>query len=205
MKTQRFETKDIEHIANLLFDGKVVAFPTDTVYGVGVIYGNETALDALKASKDRDDKKPIPVMVSSVQQIESLAHLNDFARTLIEEFMPGGITLILRKRSKVPSFVTDGLDTIAIRMPDDDNVMHLIDLCEQPLMVTSANLSGLDTGEDGDEVLEQLDGRIHGIVMGKCKGNKASTIVDCTKEYPIVIREGDISEKEINEALEYAR
>ena len=205
MKTLKFEVKDIEDIVNLLYDGKVVAFPTDTVYGVGVLYGDEQALQALKDSKDRDSEKPIPVMVSSIKQIEQLAHLNDAAKLLIEEFMPGGITLLLRKRSRVPAYVTNGLDTIAVRMPDDDNIMHLIDLCEKPLMVTSANLSGMDTGEDSDEVLEQLDGRIDAIVVGKSKGKKASTIVDVTGDEVVIVREGEISERKIQEALEFAK
>lgn len=201
MKTIRYEIFDLEAVANLLKDGKVVAFPTDTVYGVGVIYGNEAALQALKESKKRPDNKPIPTMVSTESQIREVAHVNKYEAALIEEFLPGALTLILRKRSAVPSYVTNGLDTIAIRMPDDDAVLHLIDLVERPLLVSSANLSGEDTGDDEDEVLEQLDGRIDAIVVGETKGNKPSTIVDIRDGNLKILRDGAISARKIKAVL----
>lgn len=201
MKTIRYEIHDLEIVANLLKEGKVVAFPTDTVYGVGVIYGNENALQALKESKRRPDNKPIPTMVSSEAQIREIAHINKYEAALIEEFLPGALTLILRKRSAVPAYVTNGLDTIAIRMPDDDAVLHLIDLVEKPLLVSSANLSGEDTGDDEDEVLEQLDGRIDAIVVGETKGNKPSTIVDIRDGKLKILRDGAISARRIKSVL----
>ena len=201
MKTIRYEIFDLETVANLLKDGKVVAFPTDTVYGVGVIYGNEAALQALKESKKRPDNKPIPTMVSSEAQIREVAHVNKYEAALIEEFLPGALTLILRKRSAVPSYVTNGLDTIAIRMPDDDAILHLIDLVERPLLVSSANLSGEDTGDDEDEVLEQLDGRIDAIVVGETKGHKPSTIVDIRDGNLKILRDGAISARRIKAVL----
>lgn len=201
MKTIRYEKFDLEAVANLLKDGKVVAFPTDTVYGVGVIYGNENALKALKESKRRPDNKPIPTMVSSESQIREIAHVNKYEAALIEEFLPGALTLILNKRSAVPAYVTNGLDTIAIRMPDDDAILHLIDLVEKPLLVSSANLSGEDTGDDEDEVLEQLEGRIDAIVVGETKGNKASTIVDIRDGELKILRDGAISARRIKAVL----
>lgn len=201
MKTIRYEKFDLEAVANLLKDGKVVAFPTDTVYGVGVIYGNENALKALKESKRRPDNKPIPTMVSSESQIREIAHVNKYEAALIEAFLPGALTLILNKRSAVPAYVTNGLDTIAIRMPDDDAILHLIDLVEKPLLVSSANLSGEDTGDDEDEVLEQLEGRIDAIVVGETKGNKASTIVDIRDGELKILRDGAISARRIKAVL----
>ena len=201
MKTIRYEIQDLEVVANLLKEGKVVAFPTDTVYGVGVIYGNEAALTALKESKKRPDNKPIPTMVSSESQIREIAHVNKYESALIEEFLPGALTLILRKRSAVPAYVTNGLDTIAVRMPDDDAVLHLIDLVEKPLLVSSANLSGEDTGDDEDEVLEQLDGRIDAIVVGETKGNKPSTIVDIRDGKLKILRDGAISARRIKSVI----
>lgn len=201
MKTIRYETHDMETVANLLKEGKVVAFPTDTVYGVGVIYGNEAALKALKESKRRPDNKPIPTMVNSLAQIRQIAHVNKQEIALIEEFLPGALTLILRKRSAVPAYVTNGLDTIAVRMPDDDTVLHLIDLVERPLLVSSANLSGEDTGDDDEEVLEQLEGRIDAIVVGETKGHKPSTIVDVRDGKLKVLRDGAISERKLKAVL----
>lgn len=201
MKTERYEAKDIETVANLLKEGKVVAFPTDTVYGLGVIYDNEEALEALKKSKGRAENKPIPTMVSSLRQIEEIAYLNSDASKLAEEFMPGAITLILKKKESLPAYLTNGFDTVGIRMPDDDFILHLIDLCERPLLVTSANLSGKETGDNGEEVLEQMDGRIDAIVMGEAALGEASTIVDVHEATFKILREGPISEKMIKEVI----
>lgn len=201
MKTERYEAKDIEMVANLLKEGKVVAFPTDTVYGLGVIYENEEALNALKKSKGRPENKPIPTMVSNFRQMEEIAYLDESARKLAEEFMPGGFTMILKKKEELPAYLTNGFDTVGIRMPDDDVVLHLIDLCEKPLLVTSANLSGEEPGETAEEVLAQLDGRIDAIVVGEPGSSKASTIVDMSTDTLRIVREGPISEKKIREVL----
>ena len=205
MDTKRYEMKDIERVANLLKDGKVVAFPTDTVYGLACIYGDESALEALKESKGRPENKPIPTMVSSIRQIEKIAYVSEDAKHLMETFMPGGFTMILKKRENLPAYLTNGFDTIGIRMPDDDFVLHLIDLCEKPLLVTSANLSGAQTGVTSDEVLEQLDGRIDAIVCGKAKGSVASTIVDMSNEKMKIVREGAIKSSDIEDVLEKSR
>lgn len=201
LKTEQYEHKDIETIANLLKEGKVVAFPTDTVYGLACIYENENALQALKKSKVRPETKPIPTMVSSIRQMEEIAVVNQDVKKLVDEFMPGPLTLILKKRKHLPDYVTNGLDTIGIRMPDDDFILHLIDLVEKPLLVTSANISGEEPGETGEEVLEQLNGRIDAIVMGKAKGTTSSTIVDMTSDTYNILREGPITEKMIKEEL----
>lgn len=201
LKTEQYEHKDIEIIANLLKEGKVVAFPTDTVYGLACIYENESALQLLKKSKVRPETKPIPTMVSSIRQMEEIAVVHPDVKKLADEFMPGPLTLILKKRSQLPDYLTNGLDTIGIRMPDDDFILHLIDLVEKPLLVTSANISGEETGETGEEVLQQLDGRIDAIVMGKARGTTSSTIVDMTDNTYKIVREGPITEKMIKEEL----
>lgn len=201
MKTEQYEQKDIETVADLLKEGKVVAFPTDTVYGLACIYDNEEALRSLKESKARPDSKPIPTMVSSLRQMQEIAHVSEDAAALAEEFMPGPLTMILKKNKALPEYMTNGFDTVAVRMPDDDFVLHLIDLCEKPLLVTSANISGEEPGENGEEVLSQLEGRIDAIVMGTPGGCEASTIVDMSGEKPVIVREGPISEKMIRREL----
>lgn len=202
MKTNRYEQKDIETVATLLKDGKIVAFPTDTVYGLACIYENEEALEALKKSKGRPENKPIPTMVSDVRQMQEIAVLDEVAIRLADEFMPGPITLILKKKEAIPDYVSNGLTTVGIRMPDDDFILHLIDLCEKPLLVTSANLSGEETGETDEEVLKQLDERIDAIVMGEAVGKVASTIIDLTGTGVEVLREGPITKQMIEELIE---
>lgn len=201
MKTIRFEKEDIEAVVELLQEGNVVAFPTDTVYGLAVIYENEEALEALKVSKGRAEDKPIPTMVSSLKQIEEIAKVDDRVRRLADAFMPGAFTIILKKKESLPAYITNGFDTVGIRMPDDAFVLELIEKCGKPLLVTSANLSGEETGITDEQVLSQLDGRIDAIVMGEAKGKVASTIVDLSKEEPVIIRSGPIEESAILSVL----
>lgn len=201
MKTIRFEKEDIDAVVELLKEGNVVAFPTDTVYGLAVVYENEEALQALKNSKGRAEDKPIPTMVSSLQQIEEIAKVDDRIRRLADAFMPGAFTIILKKKESLPAYITNGFDTVGIRMPDDAFVLELIEKCGKPLLVTSANLSGEETGITDEQVLSQLDGRIDAIVMGEAKGKVASTIVDLSKEEPVIIRSGPIEESAILSVL----
>lgn len=201
MVTKIYEKDDINSIVTLLNEGKVVAFPTDTVYGLAVIYENEEALDALKKSKGRPENKPIPTMVASIEQMKKIAYIDEKAKCLVDAFMPGGFTMILKKKENLPDYITNGLDTIGIRMPDDEFILNLIRLCDKPLLVTSANLSGLQPGNTTEEVLEQLDGRIDAIVKGKPKGTMASTIVDMSTPKVKIIRDGYITKEQIMEVI----
>lgn len=201
MNTIRFTQEDAEAAAQLLMEGNVVAFPTDTVYGLGVVYDDEEALRALKEAKGRPENKPIPTMVSSIEQLKQVACMNDTARQLAEAFMPGALTMILKKRDDVADYITNGMPTIGIRMPDDEWVLDLIDRCEKPLLVTSANLSDQPSGLSDEDVLKQLDGRIDAIVMGNAMGECASTIVDVSEDSWRIVREGPITKEMIEEIL----
>ena len=201
MKTIRFKKEDIDAVAALLQEGNVVAFPTDTVYGLAVIYENEEALEALKRAKGRPENKPIPTMVANLAQMESIAYVDERVRRAAEAFMPGAFTVILKKNPNLPAYITNGFDTVGIRMPDDAFVLDLIARCGKPLLVTSANLSGEETGITDQQVLSKLDGRIDAIVMGEAEGKVASTIVDMSKELPVIIRSGPIPEEKILEVI----
>lgn len=201
METKRIETKNVKLVVKLLKEGKVIAFPTDTVYGLAVIYENEKALEALKKSKGRPDEKPIPTMVSSIEQIKRIAHIDDDAQRLAEAFMPGAFTMILKKKESLPSYLTNGFNTVGVRMPDDTFVLDVIEQCGKPLLVTSANVSGEETGIYAEQVLAQLDGRIDAIVMGEAAGKVASTIVDVSCDVINILREGPIRKSMIERVL----
>ena len=201
METIRYHKEDIQTVVKQLKQKKVIAFPTDTVYGLGVIY-DEEALAALKYSKGRPENKPIPTMVGSLAQMEEIALLNEEAKKLAAAFMPGAFTMILKKKDSVADFVTNGMDTIGIRMPQDDFVLELLRQVGSPMLVTSANLSGEATGLVDMQVLSQLDGRIDGIVLGEAGGKVASTIVDMTDGRLKILREGPISKAMMETVLE---
>lgn len=200
METIRYHKEDIQAVVKQLKQKKVIAFPTDTVYGLGVIY-DEEALAALKYSKGRPENKPILTMVGSLAQMEEIAVLNEEAKKLAAAFMPGAFTMILKKKDSVADFVTNGMETIGIRMPQDDFVLELLRQVGSPMLVTSANLSGEATGLVDVQVLSQLDGRIDGIVLGEAGGKVASTIVDMTSGKLKILREGPISKAMLEAAL----
>ena len=202
MKTERYEKQDVEQVVALLKEGKVVAFPTDTVYGLGVIYDNEAALQALKNSKGRPDNKPIPTMVSSIEQMQRIAYMDDMALKLARAFMPGAFTMIVKKQEALPAYITNGFSTVGIRMPEDAFVLQLIAGCGKPLLVTSANRSGCETGIQDEQVLKQLDGRIDAIVMGEAIGKVASTIVDVSDGTLRIVREGPITKAMMMKVLQ---
>lgn len=202
MKTNRYLNSQIDIVTQAIIDGKVIAFPTDTVYGLGVRYDNEDALNRLKQAKIRPESKPIPMMVSDLSQIEEVAYVNATAKLLIQKFMPGAFTIVLKKKEEIADYVTNGLATIAIRMPDDEFVLEIMNRSGKAMLVSSANISAEHSCRNGEEVLEQLDGRIDGIVMGESKSEIASTIVDATSEEVKILREGPITKEMINKILE---
>ena len=198
MKTKRLRKEDIDMVLSLLESGEVVAFPTDTVFGIGVVYDNEIAIEKMKEAKSRDEGKPFPMMVSSFMQMKEVAEGIEPYEKRLRRFMPGPLTIVVKKKECIGDYVTNGKDTIAIRMPDDPWVLSLLDKTG-PLLVTSANLSGGANTTNEEEVLEQLDGRIAAVVEGKAEGGIPSTIIDLTGEEMIVLREGPISKEQLEE------
>lgn len=201
METKRYTIKDVNTVVSCLRKGEVIAFPTDTVFGLGVCYDDESALALLKQAKIRPDDKPIPMMVSSLTQIEEVAYVNDVAKKLIAAFMPGAFTIVLKKKEHVQCYVSNGLDTIAIRMPNDAFVLSVMEQLQKPMLVSSANISAQHSCQSDEEVLQQLEGRIHGIVQGRSKSDVASTIVSCVNDEYQVLRSGIVSKEAIEKVL----
>ena len=199
--TKDFTLKDLSAVAEEVKSGKVVAFPTDTVYGVGVRYDDEAAIEAMKRSKGRPESKPFPMMVCDEVQMASVAWIDEDILHLVRRLTPGALTLVLKKKDNVPDYVTNGKDTIAIRIPDHRFVLDLLEKVGVPMLVTSANLSDYPSCRTYHEVMEQLDGRIDAIVDGQCGSGVASTIVDVTCRPFKILREGAISLEEIMEGI----
>ena len=196
--TVLLDKRSLNKILSLLNQEEIVAFPTDTVFGIGVIYNSANAVYKMKIAKGRDASKPFPLMVADVEQMEEVAYLSDRERKIAEKYMPGALTLVLNKKDTVDDSFVNGFKTIAIRIPDDSYALKLLKKAG-PMFVTSANLSGQKAGNNTEEVLRQLDGRIAAVVRGKAKSGVASTIIDCTGEQLKCLREGTISFKEIEE------
>lgn len=196
-----YDKTQLNEIVSILENDGIVSFPTDTVFALGCIYDNINALNKIKKAKGRDENKPIPFMGSNIEDISKVALVNENATKLIKKFMPGALTLVLKKKDIVDDYITNGKDTIAIRIPNDEFVIKLINRIGKPMLVTSANISGHETGTTSKQVLEQLEDKIDAIVLGECKDKVASTIVDLSDDEVKIIRTGNISEIEIFKTL----
>lgn len=200
MKTIIVSEKEINKVIQLLNEEQVVSFPTETVYGLAVKYGSHKALDRLMEAKNRDYSKAITLMLSRKEDIQKYAYVSKDALKIIDTFMPGKITLIFKKKEDIDSYMTNGKETIGIRIPDSNYVLKLIEQVG-PLLVTSANLSGKGNTICTDEVLKQLNGRIPLVVDGKTTSNVASTVIDLSQSKIKILRSGEITEEMIREVI----
>ncbi len=188
-------TTDPNEAAALIQSGEVVAFPTETVYGLGANIFDERAVAKIFEAKQRPDDNPLIAHVSDIGQIDQLSSdVTESARTLINTFFPGPLTVVVRKAEKVPLLATAGLETIGIRMPRLEVARTFLRACGTPVAAPSANLSGRPSPTTWQAVLEDLDGRIAGILIGDAtEVGIESTVVDCSGNVPILLRKGSIS------------
>lgn len=208
MRTVVKQTKkeDIEAAGKVLKQGGIVAFPTDTVYGLGAVYDDEDAVKKIFAAKGREEKKPLSILVSDIDQVTLLSDMENSvmtekAKRLMEKYWPGALTLIFRKKPGIPDAVTAGGETIGIRMPDLELTRQLIHAAGKPLAAPSANTSGKRSAASAQEVLEDLDGKIDMVIDGgECRIGVASTVVDMTGKTPRILREGVITAEMIDQA-----
>ena len=175
--------------------GGIVAFPTETVYGLGANVFDETAIAKIFAAKGRPSDNPLIAHVSSVDQIELLTReVPPLAQKLIDSFFPGPLTVVLHKSDTVPLIATAGLDTIGLRMPRLSLAQAFLVECNAPLVAPSANLSGRPSPTTWQAVEEDLDGRVDCILQSDATEiGLESTVVDCTSATPLVLRKGAVS------------
>ncbi len=187
--------------AELLRAGQLVAFPTETVYGLGADAFNPEAVGAIFAAKGRPADNPLIVHVASTDELTDVVReLSPLARLLIEKFMPGPLTLVLPRSARVPDIVTAGLDTVAVRIPEHPVARRLIELAGVPLAAPSANRSGRPSPTLAKHVLEDMKGRIPLIVDGGPSDfGVESTVLDVTGRVPVVLRPGAVTIEELQE------
>lgn len=203
-KTKRFSAENIDDAAKLLEEGKLVAFPTETVYGLGANALDSQAVESIFTAKGRPADNPLIVHVANRDHLKQLAaKVPETAKKLTAQFWPGPLTVIVSKASQVPNVTTANLDTVAVRMPDHPVALNLIKQAGVPLAAPSANLSGRPSPTLAQHVLEDLDGRIAGVVDGgPTDVGVESTVVDCSQTPPVLLRPGDITYKELQAVLE---
>ena len=185
----------------ILHGGGLVAFPTDTVYGVGALAFDGKAVESIYTAKDRPIEKAIPILIGEVQDFDEVAtDISHMARELAVRFWPGPLTILVPKKPGLPESVS-ATSTVGVRVPDHEIARALL-RAAGPMAVTSANLSSRASPTTAEEVLAQLDGRIELIIDGgKTPGGVPSTLVDCTGDEIKVLREGPITEEELRSVL----
>jgi L-threonylcarbamoyladenylate synthase len=199
------DEKILEHAANLVMKGEVVVCPTDSGYAFSANALDTRAIAKVFYLKGRASSNPVHVAVHSVDEAEKYAYLNDAARYLATHYLPGALTLVLPKKDTVPAALVAGLDTVGIRVPDNQVIQRLAEITGRPLTATSANISGRPATYSVEEVAAQLGENLQLVAMvldqGPLKVREVSTIVDLSVTPPQLIRQGRISWLEVRETL----
>ncbi len=200
---KRYKQSDIKEIANVLKEDGVVSVPTDTLYGICARINSSKAYDRLVNIKNRPSNKSFPVVCSDIEQIKSIAIVDERSEKLMKAFMPGPITIILNKRPEAFSYINNaGLretNELAVRMAPSEFLEALIREVGSPLFLTSANKSGENPCKNLEEI-EKMCPTLDGIVEGDVVFGQASTIIDCTSKDIKIQRQGPISEEQIMKA-----
>lgn len=191
----------INTAAKLLKQQEVIAFPTETVYGLGADATSSQAVSNIFAAKGRPSDNPLIVHLASSEQIgQYVTTITPIAKKLIEAFMPGPLTIILTSNGKIAANVTAGLDTIGIRIPDHPIARALLEETNLPIAAPSANTSGKPSPTSAVHVYHDLNGKIAGIIDGGPTGvGLESTVVDCTTEIPVVLRPGGVTQEQLED------
>ena len=197
------DEKDIRIAAGIISSGGLVAFPTETVYGLGANALDADAVARVYEAKGRPSDNPMIVHISRASDIGQLTPmLSADIVALIDNFWPGPLTMVLKKKEGVPDRTTGGLDTVAVRMPDSKAALDLINLSGCPIAAPSANLSGSPSPTRACDVIADMDGRIDAIISGAdCRVGIESTVVDMTGEVPTILRPGIITAENIEAAI----
>ncbi|MDR2584525.1 MAG: threonylcarbamoyl-AMP synthase [Fibromonadaceae bacterium] len=195
----------IEKAAKILRTGGIVAIPTETVYGLAGNAFDETAVAKIFAVKERPFFDPLIAHIAEIEELENLAaEIPRNAKLLAEKFWPGPLTLVLPKKEKVPDLTTGGLPTVAVRMPQKQIAREIIKLAGFPLAAPSANKFQHLSPTSAEHVLEQLSGKIDGIVNGGvCEVGVESTVVGFENDIPVIYRPGAVTKEMIEEGMGY--
>ena len=191
----------IRECAEHLVSGEVVAFPTETVYGLGANAYDAKAVEKIFAAKGRPSDNPLICHIGDKALIKDIvSEITPLAQKLIDAFMPGPITVIMKKSDKIPSEVTAGLDTVGVRMPSDPVANEFLKACNVPVAAPSANLSGTPSPTNARAVMEDMDGYVFAVIDG---GDSVfgleSTVVDATGEKPVILRPGAVTKADIED------
>lgn len=193
--------KEYKLAIEYLNNDEVIALPTETVMGLAIKASSFIAYERLVEIKNRPKEKAFPFIVSSIEEIEKYALVDEIAKKIIKAYMPGPLTIILKKKNDVDNKLTNGKDTIAIRIPDDKTLLKIVKGLKEPILLTSANKSGEVACVNSAEVIKIFKNEIPLVIKGKCEYNLASTIIEIKDKNVNIIREGIIKKEEIERLI----
>ena len=185
-----------------LFSHKIICFPTETVMGLGVLFNDEEAYNLLNKVKQRREDKPYTLMLGDKDEIDKYAYFDKRIKSVIDKFLPGSLTLLLKAKENVPGYVTHNTSIIGVRVPSNKEALELLQYVEIPLLVPSANKSGEKPALNDKEAYEIFKDEVEVIVPGSSFSGTSSTIIDFTKDKPLLIREGNLSFEEVMKIYE---
>lgn len=199
----QFNDEGLKEAGELIRQGQLVAFPTETVYGLGANAFDVEAVASTYVAKGRPSDNPLIVHVYCKEQIFSVARfVSTDAEKIIDSLMPASITIVLPKRKEISDSITAGLDTVAIRMPQSCQARDFLRACNVPVTAPSANASGRPSPTTWQRVKEDMDGKIAAVLCGEpCKVGIESTVLDLSGEQPLVLRPGVITPQQIERVL----
>lgn len=204
LRTELLKLEEVARAAELLLMGELVAFPTETVYGLGAPLFAEESIQKIFNVKGRPSDNPLIAHLASLEEVEKIAFEipKEYYR-LAESFCPGPLTVVLRRSSLVPDLVSAGLPTVAVRIPRHSQALALLELVGEPLVAPSANLSGKPSATSAEHVLEDFEGKIAAVLDGgECSFGLESTVVSLLDpEKPVLMRPGTITQAEIETVL----
>ncbi|PKN36548.1 MAG: threonylcarbamoyl-AMP synthase [Deltaproteobacteria bacterium HGW-Deltaproteobacteria-2] len=197
------EEKVLSRAAEILAGGGIIAYPTETFYGLGADATNEKAIKKIFAVKGRNFKNPISLIIGKPEDTYTLVRdIPESAQKLMAAFWPGALTIVFQASDKIPPLLTAGSGKIGLRISSHPIALKIIQKLKKPLTATSANLSGLPECSLASEVIKQIGDKVDAILDGgKTQGGKASTIIDVTCDPPVILREGTISRQIIEECI----
>ena len=193
--------KRILQAAEILKRGGIIAYPTDTVYGIGTNVFNNESVQRIYHIKQRPLRFPLSVAVAGKSMAQSVAYLNEQALRLIAKFWPGALTIIVYKKSLIPTVVTGGTDLIGLRAPAHSIPLSILRYSQTPMISTSANKHGKPPCLDVECIRYTFGNQIDMVIEGKQGGNVPSTVINITTDSPVIVRKGPITESMLQHAL----
>ena len=193
--------EELKAPAEAIKEGKLVIFPTETVYGIGANAIDEEAVKNIYIAKGRASDNPLIAHISDIKMLDDLVlEVGEIERKLIKNFWPGPLTIVFKKKPIVPDIITGGLDTVAVRMPSNEIAHKLIEYSNCPIAAPSANISGKPSGTQIEDIIEELDGKVEYIIdNGKVDIGVESTVIRVVDNVVHILRPGKITPEDIEE------